>query len=63
MICKKTQNILTLNLETETTTNDMMTGNGDGVSMSNWSFGQHNQIQSAATYTSKLCISGSRIDA
>ena len=61
MICKK-KKILTLNLETETTTNDMMTGNGDGVSMSNLAFGQHNQIQSTATDTPKLCMSGSMID-
>jgi hypothetical protein len=32
---------------------DMMTENGDDVSMSNWAFGQHNQIQPVTTRTIK----------
>ena len=49
--------------EPERPTNDMMTENRDGVSMSNWAFGQHNQIQPATTDTPKFCSSCSRIDA
>ena len=40
----------------------MMTENGDDVSMSNWAFGQHNQIQPVTTDTPKLYTSGSRIE-
>jgi hypothetical protein len=61
LYCKK--QFLSLNLEPERPTNDMMTENGDGVSMSNWAFGQHNQIQPATTDTPKICPSGSRIGA
>jgi hypothetical protein len=61
LYCKK--QFLSLNLEPERPTNDMMTENGDGVSMSNWAFGQQNQIQPESTDTPELSLSGRRIDA
>ena len=53
---------LTLNLETEKKTDEIMNATGDGVCMSNCGFTQHNQTPNATRDTPELCTSGCRID-